>query len=148
MSATSPGIRCPLHAPWSLRVLCTVDALAVAVTWVAAHGARTSADLSAQTGWVVLGVVGIGLAGLTGSAALLSARRETARRSVRLCRSAAEIFEARAAAGDSDSRRFASPVMSHYHRNNCPLVRGKDVAPMTMAEHQRMRRTPCAVCEP
>ena len=42
----------------------------------------------------------------------------------------------------------AAPAMTHFHRDGCRLVAGKDVRRATRAAHERDGRTPCGVCRP
>lgn len=41
---------------------------------------------------------------------------------------------------------YAAPVAKHYHRVEC--ARGQDCVPVTYAEAQARKLTPCKVCKP
>jgi hypothetical protein len=140
-----------LAGPWrtaQLRVVCLAQLLAVAVMVIATAGSSHTASFDVQTKWLTLAVAGLALAVVVSAAWLMLGRRRVVRRRAHLSNTVAAAFD-RPAAGPGAARApVATPQMSHYHRENCQLVRGKDARPASVIEHHRAQRTPCAVCRP
>lgn len=143
-----PGAPSVLWAPRSLRLLFGVNAVAVILLGIASQGARSTTDFTQQTDWIVVGVLGLAVASIAGTAWVMALRGTLRRRRERVTRAAAALFDAPDVGGVTDERRAATPVMRHYHRSDCSMVRGKDAVLVPIAEHHRVQRTPCAVCEP
>lgn len=135
-----------LWSPQRFRALCVAQLVAIVLVQIAAYQIRNSGDFSEQSDWTTLAVLGL-LAGVLASAAwLLTGRRSVGRRRACVSRSAAAVFDTPTMQSAEDPRRVASAAMTHYHRPACPLARGKDTFVAPVVEHQRSRRTPCAVC--
>ena len=140
-----------LAGPWrtaQLRLVCVAQLLAVAAVVVATAGSAYSASFHEQTNWMSLAVAGLALAVTVSAAWLLLGRRRLVRRRVRLSASIAAALDRPVAEPDAARAPVAAPQMSHYHRENCQLVRGKHTEPASVIEHHRAQRTPCAVCRP
>lgn len=138
----------PLFAPRRVRLLYLVHAVALVLVGVAALGTSNTGDFSEQTNWTALAILGLLGGGLASTGAVLTGRREVGRRQAKLARTIAGAFERASTPDTADASRFATPPMSHYHREDCPMVRGKGPVAASIAQHQRAERTPCAVCEP
>lgn len=140
-----------LTGPWrtaQVRVVCLAQLLAVAVVLIATAGSSHTASFDVQTRWLTLAVVGLALAVMVSAAWLLLGRRHVVRRRARLSRAVAMAFDRPTAEPGAALAPVATDQMSHYHRDVCQLVRGKDARPASVIEHHRAQRTPCAVCRP
>ncbi len=136
-----------LWSPRQLRGVGLAHLLAIAIVQVAAYQTRNSSSFSEQSDWAALAVMGLLVTGVASAAWLLSRRRLVGRRRARLSRSAAAAFPTPSAQVADDSLRVATSVMTLYHRSDCLLVQGKGAIAAPAVDHQRSRRTPCAVCE-
>lgn len=148
MTTIHPGAPSGLWAPRSLRLLFGAMVVAVILLAIASQGARSTTDFSQQTDWIVVGILGLAVASIAGTVWVMSVRQTLRRRRERATRAAAALFAVPEVGGVNDERRAATPAMRHYHRSDCSMVRGKDAALVPIAEHHRVQRTPCAVCEP
>jgi hypothetical protein len=124
--------------------------VAVVVAWI---GAAASADVEEQVPWGVVGVAGTGLICLTSAVWLGAARLAVVRRRLRVTRLlATRVPQPAVPMGLVEGSRadvvVAAPAMTHFHRDGCRLVAGKDVRRATRAAHERDGRTPCGVCRP
>jgi hypothetical protein len=122
--------------------------VAVVVAWV---GAAASADVEEQVPWGVVGVAGTGLICLTAALWLGAARLNVVRRRLRVTRLLATRVPQPVPVLVEGSRAdvvVAAPAMTHFHRDGCRLVAGKDVRRATRSAHERDGRTPCGVCRP
>ena len=145
-----PGIRegkaLLVGAVVAIAVLC--GGIAVAVAWV---GASASVDVEEQVPWGMVGVAGTGLICLTSALWLAAARLAVVRRRLRVTRLLASRVPQPAPVLVEGSRAdvvVAAPAMTHFHRDGCRLVTGKDVRRATREVHERDGRTPCGVCRP
>ena len=145
-----PGVReakAPLvGAVVAVAVLC--GAVAIVLAWIGAAG---SPDVEEQVPWGVVGVAGTGLICLTSALWLAAARLAVVRRRLQITRLLAGRVPQAAPVLVEGSRAdvvVAAPAMTHFHRDGCRLVAGKDVRRGTRATHERDGRTPCGVCRP
>jgi hypothetical protein len=137
-----------LWAQGQFAGLCLAQAGAAALVLTASLGTGRTGHLSTQTSWVAVGVAGIAVAAVSAAVWVLSGNRRLVRRRIRLSAAVGHTFRPRIVPGIETEEPVAGPTMSHYHRRDCQLVRGKDARPATAAAHQRAQRTPCAVCRP
>ncbi len=140
-----------LAGPWrapQVRIVALAQAVAVVVVVVAAVGSARTGSFDEQTDWVVLGITGLAFAVVVSAAWIQLGRRTLVRRRTRVARSVAAVFDRPAATGGADLTPVATSQMSHYHRESCQLVLGKDAVRASVIEHHRAKRTPCAVCRP
>jgi hypothetical protein len=143
----------PRAVPWApaqLRTVMLAQILATALVAVAAYKSAHTGTFAEQSDWVVLGIAGVGGAGIVSTAWLLTTKRRVLRRRRRLVAAVQGTFEPVGSAR-VEAEGFgpvAGASMSHYHRAGCQLVRGKAVEPSSVIEHHRAKRTPCAVCRP
>lgn len=149
---TGPGGRKPHAAgPWQqgqLAGLCLAQAVALVLVILASVASGRTGHLSTQSAWVAVATAGLAVAGVTGAGWVLSGNRRLVRRRVQLSRETVRTFARRESPGDNDAQPVAGANMSHYHRRDCALVRGKDVRAEPVLVHGRAGRTPCAVCRP
>lgn len=142
-------------APWRLTDVfvlyagAVVGATVVLLGW---WGASGSLALSTQVMWVTVGVAGVLFAGVCSTAWLVSGRRAVGQRQQQLLGAWASVAAAAPAAATDDEPVTADrPIvtgsgMTRYHRPDCPLVAGKDVAPIAAPDAAALR--PCGVCRP
>lgn len=148
MTTLRSGAAPLLFKPRRVRLLYLVHAVALVLVGVAALGTSNTGDFSEQTNWTALAILGLLAGGLASTGAVLAGRREVGRRRAKLARTIAGVFDTASTPETADVSRFATPAMSHYHREDCPMVRAKGATSASISEHQRAERTPCAVCEP
>ena len=145
-------------SPWrstdvlAVALLHLVGASLIIVGWV------TSLDgvsLARQTGPLDAAMAGVAVSGAAHVLWIVSGRRAVLQNRRRLLAAVQTMAVAEAApgvrrkgAGSRAERLVAAARMTHYHRPDCVLVTGKNVADETRATHQRANRTPCAVCAP
>jgi|GEM_PF-6527618 len=149
----TPGLRSRrlpgLWAHGQLAGLCLAQAVAVALVVLASIGSGHTGHLSTQSRWVAVGVSGIAVAALSATVWLMLGNRRLIRRRTRLRASVVRTFGRRAvASAEHEAQPVAGETMSHYHRRDCQLVRGKNARPAPVLAHTRANRTPCAVCRP
>ena len=114
----------------------------IVLSWYEASG---TVSTSTSVAWFKAGIVGLVVAGTSNALWLLRGRKAVGLARVALLEQFAPV-----GATDTASTRaklVALPSSRRYHRDGCPMVRGKavsvlanDVAPST--------RVPCEVCRP
>ena len=132
--------------------LCTAFAVAGVLVLASWYGASGTMSWTTAMGWVVLGMVGVVIAGagsarwiLSGTRAARIRERELASRLESMLDGATEEADASSSVSDS-VKRVSGPRMTLYHRPDCPLVAAKSVSAKTMTQHLRAGRSPCGVC--
>jgi len=132
-----------------LAGLCLAQLAAVALVVLASVGSARTGHLSTQSTWVAVGVVGVAVAAVSATAWLLLGNRRLTRRRTRLSAAVQRTFERRdVRPTDHEAQPVATQIMSHYHRRDCQLVRGKNARPDSVLAHRRANRTACEVCRP
>lgn len=141
-----------------LAVGWTLALCAVGFAWFATS---TEAVLDDQVRWVAVAAGGVMLAGAVSGAWLLAGRRAVGLRArdalpvpdegeiadVVDLRLKAPAVAGRAAALNGTAFVAASG-MRYFHRPDCPLARGKAVAPADRTDHVKSGRAACEVCQP
>ena len=122
-------------------------AIGLIVAWDVAAGRRT---LTEQATPLNLAVVCLILVASAGGGLLLMARRSIGLRRRRLLGEASpSARDAKAPAAPAVSDRLvAGKGLKHFHREDCPLARGRGFVVASRADHQRGARTACGVCRP
>jgi hypothetical protein len=162
VSAVTSGTLYP-SSPWGstqrvvLAVGWTLALCAVGFAWFATSG---EAVLDDQFRWVAVAAGGVMLAGAVSGAWLLAGRRAVGLRTrhalpVPDAGEIAAVVDLRvktpvatAPTATNGTRPVAASGMRHFHRPDCPMARGKTVAPAARPDHVRSGRTACEVCQP
>ncbi|MCW2614456.1 MAG: hypothetical protein JWN08_1450 [Frankiales bacterium] len=153
--------------PWlpsdALRLLvCNVLGLLLVVgAWL---GVGSTAQVTAQFGWLSLVVIGFLISSVGSGAWVLTGRRTVGLRLAELLEStplteqllhpAVDTHEPPPAAVVAEDARTASDLLSavpgtaRYHRAGCALVRGKSVEHTDVPGHETSGRRPCELCRP
>ena len=143
--------------PWRLGDVLRLyagSAIGAIVLLLAWWGTSGSIVLSTQVTWLAAGVGGLLVAGAFNTAWLVSGRRTLGQRQQQLLErwatsDAGPVAGAmRSHDGAAPSVVVSSPTMTRYHRADCPLVAGKDVAPIDSTADEDLERRPCGVCRP
>lgn len=136
------------------------NAVGVAVAmlaWYSAAQAVRPADQSIELGVAVgaLALAGLGDAyGVTRGRRALNRQRKDTEDAVR---SVISLIPDRTPAptgghplqvAERGDALVASPEMSMYHKENCPLVGGKHTDTQSASDHRQAGRRPCGVCGP
>lgn len=120
--------------------------LLLAIAW---WGTSGSGKLETQVDWLVLAVAALLLSLASCLGWLFFGHRRIALRRAQLAAALRAKFDAvPAGAGAVRTDPVAATSMTHFHRAECQLVRGKDVRPGPRATHEQAGRTPCGVCRP
>jgi hypothetical protein len=141
--------RQPLWLPSDVALLAALNLVAGALLVASAWATTATDDLSVRVAWVNLGVLGLLVAGTGNALWLLAGRRAIGERR-------ADLMDVPVIEGDDTSVVLAQPSTrlvsvaraSHFHRDDCALVRGKTVTAAARSRHERAGRTPCGICEP
>jgi hypothetical protein len=135
----------------------TLALCAVGFAWFATSGEGVVDD---QVVWVTVAAGALMLAGATSGAWLLAGRRAVGLRARHALPipdegAVADVVDLRVkppvaatAAATNGTGPVAASGMRHYHRPDCPLARGKAVAPAGRTDHVKSGRTACEVCQP
>jgi hypothetical protein len=145
----------------------TVGATGLVVSWWATS--RT-ARLSAQIGWMNLGVAAVMVIGATLAMVVMAGRRAIGLRQARLSTVLEGVLASRlpfvetagsvAAPRPGDAvttdvavdavgrsaRLVWGPGMTRYHREGCQLAVGKQVRAASLNAHEKAGRRPCGIC--
>jgi len=108
-------------------------------------GAKHTSDWDHQLYWVVGAMGAMLFTGAGWTAWLLVGTRALRRRQRRLTELTSRMATPRQARF-SEGVSVAGPKMTHFHRPDCPLARGREVAVATPGEHLARGLTPCGVC--
>jgi len=136
--------------PWGSRELTQFVALTVASLVLLAagwFGAGGEALLEDQVPFLNVAVAGL-LVGAAGGALWVIAGI----RAVRARKAAVKVLVAARAGGPAGAASVGSDMfvagaaMTRFHRPDCSLVAGKDVAATTRADHERAGRRACGMC--
>jgi hypothetical protein len=141
--------------PWSLsdaRLTFTAGAVGWALLLMSWWGASGTGKQSSQTNWLVLGIGAIVLMALgylfwvhAGRRAVRQRRDAVVERLERVATASPPTTSERAIA----SRAWvASPAGGRYHREDCLLVRGKDVRRLDGGSRSLAALRPCEMCRP
>jgi hypothetical protein len=142
--------------PWQTRDLVrslwvtTIGAVGIFLCWYGAGGEEHWSD---QLPWLVGGIAGtvLGLLGMVGwllsGFRTLHAEEWAARRELQAVLDTS-VAGAAHAEQLTDAVFVTGPGVSHYHRPDCPLVRGKPVTPLGSEAIHGPVRTRCGVCSP
>src|SRR5947207_2668862 len=149
----------PPSIPWrvdDLVVLYATTFAGAVMLLIAWWGASGTTQLGAQLAWVNVAVAGVILAGTGNAIWLLHGRRSVTLRRRRLVDEGFSLGAgarthpvpsggSRVGAGP-DAALVASPRMTRFHRQDCPLVAAKVVSAASRSSHERAGRRPCGVC--
>lgn len=138
--------------PWSLtdlrRLLAGLAGAAGALLmgwWGTAQNAR----VSHQLGWLIVALLGAMAAASCCAAFLVVGYRAIVVRRVDTLSTLLSAGDRPGPSFDAASERFvALPVMSYFHRADCPFTRGKPAGARTRARHLADGRRPCPGCRP
>lgn len=129
-----------------------LTALALGAAWWGASGTASVRD---QIAWLNLGVGALVVGVSVGLVAVVQVRRRVAAELLVLVDGLERLEPDRSPTHrPSSADRASDPVcvarddMRHYHRDTCPLVRGKPVAPQRQRDHEAAGRRACGVCQP
>jgi hypothetical protein len=142
--------------PWPHRALLLVIALTalgaggLVVVWWKVHREAVFAD---QWPWVGMGVLCLALPACAGAVWLtLGMRNVRALKQVMSHRCRGALLDAERARTDLAGRNVGSlvcvPRGLKYHRSDCYLVTGKDLAPYAHPRSLTQELSPCQVCRP
>lgn len=135
--------------PWSSEHLLRVvggNALGVVVIVTSWFQASGELSVPGQLTWLNVGLVGLGVAGVSNGVWLYRGRREVGARR-RLLLPANTTPEATRPA-DADGDPVAGDGMSRYHEQSCPFARDRAVRAAPPSEHREAGLLPCEVCLP
>jgi hypothetical protein len=140
-------------SPWSPSKLLApslffVGGCATVVT--AAVVMDSKSDVSSQTGWVSVAVLGAILCAFASVTHLYLGFRVVAERRASalelLMAARTPVVQATSRGSRSDERLVASPKMTKYHVADCLFVAGKPVRSASVTAHERAGRRACGVC--
>jgi hypothetical protein len=139
--------------PWGSRELIRFVALSVAslvllaVGWLGAGG---EALLEEQMPFLDVAVAGL-LVGAAGGALWVIAGIRAVRSRKAVVKALVAVRAGGTAAGAASVRSdmfVAGAAMTRFHRPDCSLVAGKELAAATRVDHQRAGRRACGMCAP
>jgi hypothetical protein len=141
-------------SPWRARdvsrclTLAVAGATGILGSWYGAGGETT---LKAQEPWMVASMVALAVFVLGGVSWITAGLREVRHGFRDLAVDKNTVFELASVTAPGDvvdvtPQRVAGPGMTRAHRPDCPLVRGKAVAPVAAKDAARL--ADCGVCLP
>jgi len=101
-----------------------------------------------QLAWFVVGLAGLGVAGVTNGIWLLRGQRAVTAARQQMVDGLRARREAAAPVATNGSGYVAAPATARYHRSDCALVSGRAVEAAGRARHEAAGRRPCEACRP
>lgn len=136
-----------------LTLLIGVNGIGLSMILAGWFGAGDTAVVQRQIPWINLAIAGLALSAVNNGVWILRGRRSLVMMASRFPDRMINGRRSRIIAGDRADTGpvdwyVAGPLMTLYHRPNCPFVAGKSVQGENRAAHVTAGRGPCAVCEP
>jgi len=102
-----------------------------------------------QLAWFVVGLVGLGVAGVTNGVWLLRGQRAVTGARAEMAAALRAGREAAAAPAATNGHGFVTvAATARYHRAGCALVEGRAVEQGGRSAHEAAGRRPCEACRP
>ncbi len=145
------GIGGPWHLGDRLRLalLLLLTCGGLGASWWMTAG---TGDGSVQLTWTEAAVAAVLVAAVACTLWLLAGHHAVSRRrralASRLAGTMARLDRLPAATRSTAGTVCSAERMTRYHRDGCPLVRGKPVVWSSAEESRRAGRRPCGVCDP